>query len=444
MKKFSFEKEVIDPILLTIKKHSSELQKQKNLPQLAKLGYMYEMLWRAGRICWGYNGQISKSKNAHDCEENPKYKLEMVCEDGEEIPDLIYDAWGLHVQNDMDELPFEKFKKIILEGEELTDFQKRMLKKDKTFDEWVEVLTDPEYPYQYESRRGVADHLLCVIGNGYGMNKRGFVIEEAGGADQDKSGYGDWKNAKFSPEIQIVVDKILAIPEVKQTLDTTCQYVINAHKKQKRKENEDHKWLFEPILKAGLATQEELEIMEWRELHKLFNKAIKPLLEKATLNNGGEENAVTNMLNDMFDDEEEKYHPYYPICNYSVIDIMINPSSLQRLKIKKVHQSYIDAGIEICKDILAHEAEESKERQGNVDFAKKFLAKVGFKEYEQFIPKEIDKNKLLKDIQNAFSIFTKDFKEQKQFNYQNEGWTLYLNDTRVSEYADDNSHFHIA
>jgi len=433
MKKFSFEKKVIDPILLAIKKHSAYLQEPKNLPQLAKLGYMYEILYSSGRICWGYEGKISKSDN--DCENNPKYKLEMVCENNEDIPDLIYDAWGLHVKNDMDELPFEKFRKLIIEGKELSEFQKRMLKKNKTFEEWVDVLTDPEYSYQYENKRGVANHLLCVIGNGYGMNKDGYVIEEAGGADQDKSAYGDWKNAKFCPEIQTVVDKILAMPEVKQTLDTTCKFMCEIHKAEKQKENKQNKIMFGPILKAGLASsKKELENMKWKDLYKLFNKAMKPLLTQTST-----KNSVTNILNDICD--EEKYHPYYPICNYSVIDIMINPNSLQRLKIKKVHQSYIDAGIEICKEILEHEAEEKKEGNGNVEFAKKFLAKVGFKEYEQFVPKEIDKDKLLKNIQDTFLIFTKDFPEQKQFNCQNEGWTLYLNDTRTNQYADDNYYF---
>lgn len=54
---FKFEKNVIDPLLNAISEHQVYLSKRANLPQLAKLGYIYETLFSAGRICWGHKGQ---------------------------------------------------------------------------------------------------------------------------------------------------------------------------------------------------------------------------------------------------------------------------------------------------------------------------------------------------------------------------------------------------
>jgi hypothetical protein len=52
-KKFRYEKNVIDPILKIIKDNQEYLTQPENLPQLAKLGFLYNTLWYAGRICWG-------------------------------------------------------------------------------------------------------------------------------------------------------------------------------------------------------------------------------------------------------------------------------------------------------------------------------------------------------------------------------------------------------
>ena len=395
---FKFEKKIIDPILNTISKHQVYLTKRANLPQLAKLGYMYNTLWYAGRVCWGSGGKLSKSKTSYDCENNTKDKIEMVNPKNERIENLVYDAWGMHVRDGHTEkaTTFDDFKKIILEGRETTDFERRMLKVNKTFDEWVELLTNKQYKYHslYKTRRSVADHLLCVIGNGYGMNKDGFIIQEASGADQDLSLYGDWQNAKFHPEIQAVVDQLLATPEVKQTIDTYAEVVDESIQKRKQEDNK-HK-------------------TDWRNtIKRAFDGA-----EKLPKDSMFGDKAITDLTDDEIDEfidilmqdrlskngstKEQPYHPYYPISDYSIIHIMINKDSLKREKIKTVHQSYIDAGIEICKEILAHEKEENKERKGNVKFAKEFLAKVGAKGFEKYTPKEIDKDNVLRQIKKTF------------------------------------------
>lgn len=105
--KFKFEKLIIDPILKLIKKHQLYLTQPENLPQLAKLGYMYNTLWYAGRQCWGNDGLLQGKKNAYDCEDNPKYKIEAVEPKTKEIENLVYDAWGMHV-SEMEDSRYDK------------------------------------------------------------------------------------------------------------------------------------------------------------------------------------------------------------------------------------------------------------------------------------------------------------------------------------------------
>src|SRR4051812_25415984 len=109
MSDFKFEPNIIDPILNLIKDNQEYLTQKENLPQLAKLGYMYNTLWYAGRRCWGSDGILRGDTKMlvkwdeedddedmyqySDCEENPKYKIEMCNPLTDEIEDLIYDAW---------------------------------------------------------------------------------------------------------------------------------------------------------------------------------------------------------------------------------------------------------------------------------------------------------------------------------------------------------------
>ena len=353
--KFAYEKKIIDPILKAIKKHQVFLTKPENLPQLAKLGFMYNYLWYAGRVCWGYNGKIS---DGYECEDNPKYKIEMCDPKTDEIEDLIYDAWGMHVTNVENPLSFDEFMQKINGGRELSNLEKKMLKVNKTFDEWVEILTDMVYRYSsiYPDRRSVADHLLCVIGNGYGINKDGFVYSEASGADQDEALYGDWENSQLIPEIRKVIDDIIAIPEFKLTMDTYYQFLLEFREK-KRAEERERDDIFYKILKNNNLYDESEGDLKWGELHRRLGSVYK----KAGISD--EENL----------EENSKYHTYYPICNYSIIWIIGNQKKREKYGIKEVHPSYINACIEICEEIILNKEAEDKEGKGNVAFAKKFL-----------------------------------------------------------------------
>jgi len=137
---------------------------------------------------------------------------------------------------------------------------------------------------------------------------------------------------------------------------------------------------------------------------------------------------------------KEPYHAYYPISSSSNIYAMLSDEKRTRLGITKFDQSYIDGAIEICKDIIDHEEEENKEREENVDFAKKFLNKYGVGEYD--IPKEVDKYALLSEIEDAFLYVTDSLtKAGLSNNFAQGTYNLYLNDTKTNDYADNNYYF---
>jgi len=438
-RKFKFEEEVIDPILELIRDNQEFLTKPENLPQLAKLGYMYNSLWYSGRVCWGSEGilldpDVKKAIEEYDyedeenspyqfvsCEDNPKYKIEMCNPQNEDIENLIYDAWGMHVRDDMMEPSFEDFSKIVKEGVPLTELEKKELKINKTFEDWVEIKLDPTYKYKslYPDRKSVADYLLCTIGTGNGWNKEGYIIEEAAGADQDKSLYGDWRNAKFSPEIKPVVDKILSMPEVKETLDAAHEHINSA--RRKRKEEEDNRWkdIFKNIAnKSGKESAAEFSDDE-------LDKIIKDLMSKSNV-----PSTKTSTGS-----EKPKYKQYYPISSSSKIYAILDKETKDRLGIKDFHKSYVDASIEICKDILEHE---SQERQENVKFAKKLLTKLGISDYSKEFPKTADKYELEQELKDILLDLTDHFNQSNIRDLRKGDYCFYLNDTKTNQYADNN------
>lgn len=320
---YKFEKNVIDKILNIIKKNQLYLTQPENLPQLAKLGYMYNTLWYAGRVCWGYDGILRDSKRGNgQCEDNPKYKIEMCNSENDEIENLIYDAWGMHITMGENKETWDEFSKIILQGKELSDLQRKIIKENKTMDEWVDLMMDKNYPYSsmYKTKKQVFDYLLCVIGTGYGF-KDGFVYKEASGAEQDISIYGDWENAKFRNDINSIVTDIMSIPEVESTIQAEYLYIKSILEKETLKKLEKDIKIF------GMSFD---DFCETPEYEKLINKRVK------------------------------KYNKHYPICNYANIS-KIDENS---------HPSYIIAGLEVCEDIIEHREDEE---QNNIEFAEQFI-----------------------------------------------------------------------
>jgi hypothetical protein len=338
----NYEERIINKILNTIKDNQTYLTKKENLPQLAKLGYMYNTLWYAGRIA-SYNGIISQESYKEEgetyyypqCDENPKYKIEMCKPESEKIENYIYDAWGMHVQESYNYgTSSQEFLQIINNGKELSDIEIKLLKPNKTFDEWVEIKTNKDYRYHsiYPNRRAVANHLLCTIGNGYDF-KKGFIIETASGEDQDRTDYGDWENAKFCNDIQVIVDMIIKDKEVELILkyidELKEKKIQDELKKEKEKEDEE------------------------REMYGITLKELK------------ESKEFKESIEKMFEKSEENFN-YYPISNYSIIT-KINKNS---------DPSYIKAGIEICEYILANPPKYGKDynkfQKDQCDYQTKF------------------------------------------------------------------------
>ena len=332
-----YEERIIDSILNCIKENQEYLTQKENLPQLAKLGYMYNTLWYGGRTA-SYEGIIDKVEVDEgdgeiyyydQCDDNPKYKIEMCEPKNEEIDNYIYDAWGMHVDNGYGP-GWSEFMEIMTNKHSISPLELKLIKPNKTFDEWVEILTDSEYEYShlFSDRTSVADYLLCTTGTGYGF-KDGFVIKEASGADQDTTDYGDWKNAKFHVDIQKVVDKIINDPEVEKVLKFVEKKKDEYIKEQEAKE-----------IKVFGMTYKEYRNRENKELSKSLSK---PKLE------------------------------YYPISDYSIISKIDEDSD----------PSYIKAGIEICEYILKNPPKykenynkyQKEQCDYQVEFAKEFIEK---------------------------------------------------------------------
>ena len=259
---FLFEEKVIDPILNLIKDNQKYLTKKENLPQLSKLGFIYNHFWYGGRVCWGHNGRLHDKEflrhikkadydeelyRFYSCENNPKYKIEMCEPLNDKIEDIIYDAWGMHVEDLGKPISSEYFFKLIKEGRTLSEFELKQRKPNKTFDEWVEILTNSQYKYSslYSDKNSVIRHMFCTTGSGYKLNKEGFICETASGADEDIDLYGDWENAIFREDIAKQVDIILSQPEVKQTLDDYYAFTVELEEEKKRKEDERSEFFYE-------------------------------------------------------------------------------------------------------------------------------------------------------------------------------------------------------
>jgi tRNA nucleotidyltransferase/poly(A) polymerase len=368
---FNYEENVIDPILKLIKDNQEFLCEKENLPQLAKLGYIYSTLYYPGRYCWGYDGILrdkSKDDTIISCESNPRDKIEMY--GGENS--LIYDSWAMHTTLYGENLTHSDFLKIIKEPKELTEVEIMLLKSNKTLDEWVEILTHKDYRYVdiYQNRKRVLD-CLFIYGD-YKWNNDGYL---EGRPENDMSLYGDWRNAKFREDIEHVVYSILDIPEVKTTLDLNNDY-IQAEKK--KREDAD------PFRKLFKFSEENKDVL------LDFGKALE------------EKKSGT------IKEEKLPYNKYYPIGSNCIISSLLNSGEKKYFKkVESYHQSYIDGAIEICKEILQHEDVEVK---GNIEFARKFLYKMGHVEYGVLIPNEIDKYKLKDNIENVMCYLTDTFK----------------------------------
>ncbi len=293
MKNYKFESLVINPLLSIIRKYQMDLTP----PQLAKLGWMYDTLYYAGRTCW--EGK---------CDDNAKYKIEEARPVNEEIKQLIYAAWTMHITPTDVPITFEEFNNIVYCKVPLIELELKRIKPNKTFEEWEEILLNSDV--LLNSREKILSELLCVLGNEFSY-KDGYIIEERNGIDIVR--FGDWKNASFPLSIQKRVDKIMSNSFVQFTLEENYR-----------------------IRKEEIRKMEEKRRKEQETFERLTRGvAIKPI--------------------------QYKFSTYYGIrkgCSaISLFD-------------ENTHPSYIQAGIEVCENILANSC---NEKENNINFANEFL-----------------------------------------------------------------------
>jgi hypothetical protein len=147
------------------------------------------------------------------CEDNPKYSVLDAGEllKSEEDSNLLYDAWGVSVSNDI-EFPDSAREP---NSEKLT-------KPNKTLDEWIDIKTSPQYKYSslYPDERSVIDTLLCVIGTGLGWNKDGFITE-TGPSDVDENIFAGYSLAEpeIRKDIRAAINKFLNSKTLKGPCD---------------------------------------------------------------------------------------------------------------------------------------------------------------------------------------------------------------------------------
>lgn len=217
-------------------------------------------------------------------------------------------------------------------------------KPNKTFNEWVELLTDEKYRYSdlYPTKKHVKNNLLCVIGTGYDWNKEGFITE-LGPMGTDMVIFAGYLGAeeKVAKEVR---DKIVSIrrhPDI--NLNNLVERWFQAEIALSYVDNGWHR--------ASEARRIVNELNEkCAELSEEVGKKLKTEIAR-TFFEMEQKNAF----------RERKIRTYYPLCEYS--NLVTMPDN--------AHQSYVNAGIEVAKEILANKKEPYESRE----YARAFLDK---------------------------------------------------------------------
>ncbi len=225
-----------DKILKLMEDNQEFLCKKPNKPFLAYLMLRWQNLFYAGRTIYG------DTKSGYQCQNNPKYEFEDMAKN-DKNERIIYDAWGAGVSLEsilptefvtkntiaghgreivqLDESDFDELSKYFSLND---DFTKLLFKKNKTMNDWYDLLGNPNYRYHslYGSKHSIDDHLLCTNGNGYDWNKEGFLCND-GPSGEDESDFGKFPMLKGHStgklqELENKLNEILFQPHVQECL----------------------------------------------------------------------------------------------------------------------------------------------------------------------------------------------------------------------------------
>jgi hypothetical protein len=163
----------------------------------AHLGWVmmhYNAIWTNGRIV------------GNQCEENPKYPIIDLREKfklSEDDAGLIYDAWcktGASMGGNF---------------HDVAPRMDRMLKKYKTYDDWVAIKSDPqnEYASLWPTRDSIDHNLFLTGGCGMGWTSEGY-IDYTGPSDNPESLFNGFSRAAESvrADIRKKIEDIIASP----------------------------------------------------------------------------------------------------------------------------------------------------------------------------------------------------------------------------------------
>lgn len=266
---------------------------------------------------------------------NPKDAILEVGEElSEEDGNLLYDAWGVTVSNGC-EFP-DTNPNIPLES-----------KRNRTMDEWIELFTNPSYRFKslFPDEFAVKNYLLCTIGTGYDWNNEGFVAN-VGPLGVDNDLFAGYTRSEASIDAGIR-GKILEVRLDSRVREKADAYLREAYSVAERiYSGED--WL-EALNPRAKTEREERKKIDG-ELEALLAKLPEDVRSELDIGKFRRKEANAPEL---------KERKHYPLSEYS---------NLVRMPANS-HQSYVTAGIEIARNIVAN----PNERQKSQRFARKFL-----------------------------------------------------------------------
>jgi hypothetical protein len=126
------------------------------------------------------------------------------------------------------------------------------------------------------------------------FNKEGFLYKPISSSNNDIALFGDWRNCKFSSNIQSSIDDILSLPEVAATLECYYLYVTDANREEEEKQLRERKEL---ILQSGYFDESQLDLAI-----KIIDEEYKKELER----------------------KSKSYQRYGPIYEHSTISLIAN------------------------------------------------------------------------------------------------------------------------
>lgn len=316
-----YEKNIINPILNVINKYQDYLCKKENLPQLAKLIFIFEKLWYSGNIAYGSIGILNKGDV---CNMNAECKLNnMIQYKSNNNKNILLNVLKFHViQVEPKPINYREFKKLILDGKELSEIDKNCRISNKTFDDWVLILSNKSYKYNYKypNRRSIANALLCA--NEIEFNSQGYYYNnETNVIDSNQEIYGEWENVYFLPEILKIIEKILNISECIDALNEQSIYIKRY------------------IAKVELDEQKEI-IERYKHVLPFLNDELKKRNKKPIILDSDELVLLIKRYKQVHINKNEL--EYHPISYYSNITKFNENTQI----------SYIKAGLDICEYII--------------------------------------------------------------------------------------------